>query len=140
MQQTVLDAVEALPRAPDPTRLPVGRTGQLALLHDQLQRCDQVVQAARREAVSVMRDGEVEEGERWRAVQRLRTLAWKAVREILPLIDRVPSSLQGDPGFIECRRVGHVLRRTAEAALRDNANFTVDLVAAGQGVARRTQD
>lgn len=143
MRQTLLDTTIPAPATPAPATpapsdrfhqggLPVGRTSQLALLQAQLEHCEAVVQSARRQAVGAMRDGEAEERERWAAVGRLRTLAWKAVREVLPLVDRVPPSLRGESGFHECRRAAHVLRRSAEAALRDNANFTVDLLAASQ--------
>ncbi len=111
-------------------QLPVGRRGQLRALRRQLLWCDQAVKAAQREAVRSMRDEHLSEGDRWAAVRRQRTLAHKVTREVLPLLAKVPPQLQAEPEYIECQRAAHVLRRTTESALRDNANFTVDLIAA----------
>ena len=115
---------------PDRVRVPVGRRGQLGALHAQLVWCDEAVRAAQAQAVAAMRDAALDEAARWAAVRTLRALAWKVCREIIPLVGRVPIAMQGDPAYVECQRATHVLRRSTEAALRDNANFTVDLVAA----------
>lgn len=77
-----------------------------------------------------MRDQELDEAGRWEAVRRLRAVAWKVVREVLPLVGRVPLALQAEPEFIECQRAMHVLRRTTESALKDNNDYTADLIAA----------
>ncbi|CAN5127805.1 hypothetical protein BH23ACT9_BH23ACT9_14220 [soil metagenome] len=122
----------------DALRIPVGRTGQLRALHAQLVRCEQAVHDARRQAVSAMRDPDLLDAQRWQAVQQLRALAWKVCREILPLVGRVPLPLQAEPDYTECQRIAHALRRATEAALRDNANYTVDLVAAAQAADDRT--
>lgn len=114
----------------DTHRAPVGRNGQLEALRRQLEWCDQALVVAQRETARAMRDQSLEEAERWAAVRRLRNLAWKVCREILPLVGRVPSSLQAHESFREVERVCHVLRRRTEEALRDNANWTVDLVVA----------
>jgi hypothetical protein len=122
--------------------VPVGRRGQLAALHAQLVWCEEAVRKARQQTDTAMRNGEVEEGERWAAVRRLRGLAWKVCREVLPLVGRVPASLQRDPAYVECQRAAHSLRRETEAALRDNDNHTVSLVViadeASQVLGRRT--
>lgn len=121
------DAVVELPQL---GRMPVGRRGQLRALRRQLVWCDHAVRAAQREADRAMRDPDLDDGERWRAVRRLRALAWKVCREVLPLVGRVPAGLQAEPEFVECQRAAHALRRTTESALRVNASYTIDLVAA----------
>lgn len=137
MQQMALGAVAPRPTdtdnpagLPDRLRLPVGRRGQLGALHAQLVWCDEALRAAQAQAVAAMRDPRLDEAARWEAVRTLRALAWKVCREIIPLVGRVPLAMQGDPAYVECQRATHVLRRSTDAALRDNANFTVDLVAA----------
>lgn len=122
-------SLEALPR---PGRLPVGRRGQLRALQRQLVWCDHAVRAAQRDADRVMRDPDIDDDQRWQAVGRLRGLAWKVCREVLPLVSRVPVVLQAEPEFIDCQRAAHALRRSTEQALQRNANYTVDLVAAEQ--------
>jgi hypothetical protein len=114
------------------TSVPLGRLGQLRALHRQLVMCEHSVRVAQREAMSAMTDPDLPDGGRWAAVRRLRQLSWKVTREILPLVDRVPAGMHAEPAFVECRRAAHALRRTAESALRDHANLTVDLVAAAQ--------
>lgn len=111
-------------------RMPVGRRGQLRTLRRQLVWCDHAVRAAQREAVRAMRDESLTESQRWDAVRRQRTLAWKVCREVLPLLSKVPPQLHAEPEYIDCQRAAHVLRRTTESVLRDNANFTVDLISA----------
>ena len=118
--------------AVDRERLPVGRRGQLSALHAQLVWCEEAVRAAQAQARQAMTDPRLDEGERWGAVRTLRALAWKVCREILPLVGRVPLAMQADPTYRECQRATHALRRATEDALRDNANFTVDLVAAAR--------
>jgi hypothetical protein len=113
-------------------RIPVGRRGQLRALRRQLVQCDHAVQVAQRRALAAMRDESLTEAQRWDAVRRTRTLAWKVCREVLPLLSRVPPPMQAEPEFVECQRIAHALRRRTEAVLRDNANHTIDLIAAGQ--------
>lgn len=122
--------VPAAPAPADAARLPVGRRGQLEALRRQLEWCEQAVALAQRDTARAMRDGSLPEGERWDAVRRLRTLAWKVCREILPLVGRVPPGLRSHESFRDVERAAHALRRRTEDALRDNANFTVDLVVA----------
>lgn len=108
--------------------LPLGRRAQLRVLQQQLEWCDAAVRAAQRDAARAMRDQDLTEDQRWGAVRQLRGLAWKVCREVLPLVGRVPASLRSHPHFREVERAAHDLRRTTEDALRDNANYTVDLV------------
>ncbi len=113
-----------------PARLPVSRQGQLRALRRQLAWSDHALRTVQRETAAAMRDPDLDETGRWDAVRRLRALSWKVCREVIPLVGRVPLGLQAEPEFVECQRVAHALRRRTEDALRDNANYTVDLVAA----------
>jgi hypothetical protein len=113
-----------------PTRMPVGRRGQLRALRRQLVWCDHAVRTCQREADRAMRDPDADDGQRWQAVRSLRALSWKVCREVLPLVSRVPPALQAEPEFVECQRAAHALRRTTESALRTNTGYTVDLIAA----------
>lgn len=108
--------------------LPLGRRAQLRVLQQQLEWCETAVRTAQRDAARAMRDQDLSEDARWTAVRKLRALAWKVCREVLPLVSRVPGSLRSHPHFREVERAAHELRRTTEDALRDNANYTVDLV------------
>lgn len=108
-------------------RVPLGPTGQLALLQQTLERCEVVLRAGRDRAAAAMRDGELEERERWDAVRGQRVLAHKISREILPLLARVPQGVRTGSAWADCERAGHSLRRAVEGALRDHANHAVDL-------------
>ena len=120
------------PRPPaPPSRMPVGPDGQLAALQAQLHWCDQALQRAIRDTAQAMRSEQLSDAERWGEVRALRTIAWKVVREILPLLNRIPVTLHGTAAHSDCQRVGHQLRRRAESALANNANYTVDLLNAG---------
>ena len=127
LDRTGTSSTEGVPR---PSRMPVGRRGQLRALRRQLVWCEHAVRAAQREADEAMRDADGDDAQRWQAIGKLRGLAWKVCREVLPLVSRVPVVLHAEPEFIECQRAAHSLRRTTEAALQRNANYTVDLVAA----------
>jgi hypothetical protein len=126
----VVDLAAGDPPVPRPGRMPLGRRGQLRALRRQLVWCDHAVRVAQREADRAMRDPDLDDEARWAAVRRLRTLAWKVCREVLPLVGRVPPGLQAEGGGGECHRGKHVLLPTTEAALQVNASYTVDLVAA----------
>lgn len=115
---------------PQSSTLPLGRRGQLETLRLQLEWCTHAVRVAQRQADTAMRSSELDTQQRWEAVRRLRNLAWKVCREVLPLTGRVPPALQAHPEFTEVMRATHELRRQTEDALRDNANYTVDLVSA----------
>ena len=110
------------------TTLPVGRRAQLLALRQQLEWCEQAVMAAQRDADRAMRNSDLSDDERWRAVQRLRALSWKVCREVLPLISRVPPGLRDHEAYRGVEEAGHSLRRRTEDAMRDNANYAVDLV------------
>jgi hypothetical protein len=114
---------------PMPRRLPVGRRGQLRALRQQLVWCDHTVRTAQRDLDRAMRDPDLEDDARWQAVRRLRTLAWKVCREVLPLVGRVPRALQAEPEYVECLRAVNALRRTTDAALAANAGHTATLLA-----------
>lgn len=118
-----------------PRRAPVSREGQLTLLRRQLEWCDQAVVKAMRHTEQQMRRHDAEDDDRWVAVRQLRSLVWKVTQEILPLVSRVPPSLQQHPSYRDVQRVAHQLRRTTEAALRDNANHTIDLASGSPGPA-----
>ncbi|MEE8603365.1 hypothetical protein [Euzebya tangerina] len=111
-----------------PERLPVGSDGQLSALEEQLRWCRRALQAAMQDTSNAMRSEQLSDRERWSHVRGLRTLAWKVVREVLPLTERIPTGLRGSTAHTECLRVAHALRRDAEAALATNTNFTVDLL------------
>ena len=110
------------------TTLPVGCRAQLMALRQQLEWCEQAVMAAQRDADRAMRNNDLSDDERWRAVQKLRALSWKVCREVLPLISRVPPGLRDHDAFRGVEEAGHSLRRRTEDAMRDNANYAVDLV------------
>ena len=110
------------------TTLPVGRRAQLIALQQQLEWCEQAVIRTQRDADRAMRDSDLPDAERWQAVQRLRALSWKVCREVLPLISRVPPGLRDHDAFRGVEEAGHSLRRRTEDAMRDNANYAVDLV------------
>ncbi|WP_108664706.1 hypothetical protein [Euzebya rosea] len=110
------------------TTLPVGRRAQLLALRQQLEWCEQAVMAAQRDADRAMRSSDLSDDERWRAVQKLRALSWKVCREVLPLISRVPPGLRDHEAYRGVEEAGHSLRRRTEDAMRDNANYAVDLV------------
>lgn len=112
---------------PPPAVQPVGRRGQLQALRAQLEWCTHAVAVAQRQADTTMRDADAEESARWGAVRRLRSLSWKVCREVLPMVSRVPPALREHPEFREVERAAFALRRQTEDALRDNANYTVDL-------------
>lgn len=111
-------------------RIPRAQGGQLQLLRQQLDWCTRAIELQQRNTASSMRDGELGDAARWEAVRALRALAWKVCLEVLPLVGRVPRALQSHPAFVEVQRSAHVLRRATEDALRDNDNYTADLVAA----------
>lgn len=119
-----------------PVRMPVGRAGQLQVLRRQLSVCEQAISVAQKRLADSMVDEDGDDSRRWLAVRGSRAVVHKIQRQILPLVDRVPMWLRTDPEYVECQRVAHVLRRSAEAALRDSTNYTVDLVNAQPLMAR----
>ncbi len=125
-----LASADEMDTMPTVERIPIGRRGQLRTMRRQLLWCDRAVRSAQRETDRVMRDETLTEAQRWDVVRRQRSLAWRVCQEVLPLLGRVPATLQAEPEYIECQRAAHVLRRTVEAVLRDNATHTVDLMAA----------
>lgn len=117
----------------DVLRTPVSRHGQLSLLERQLRWCEDAVRTAQQGTAATMHRLDASEEERWAAVRRLRDLVWKVSGEILPLVSRIPPGLHTHPTYTEVMRAAHQLRRTAEDALRDNADHTIAL-ASGWGV------
>ncbi len=131
---------DELDTMPTVERIPIGRRGQLRTMRRQLLWFDRAVRTAQRDADRAMRDETLTETQRWDVVRRQRALAWRVCQEVLPLLGRVPATLQAEPEFIECQRAAHVLRRTVEAVLRDNATHAIELMSASgprNGDARR---
>lgn len=136
MQHELLEDPDATEVTATALRMPVGRAGQLQVLKRQLQWCDQTIAAARARVVDAMVDEDSDDSRRWAAVRGLRAVVHKIQRDILPLPDRVPVWLRTDPEYVECHRAAHALRRSAQAALREDANYSVDLISAQPLTAR----
>lgn len=139
-QDTLPPTVRRSPR--DVHDQPVGRRGQLAALAAVLSRSASSLEDARQGARRAMVDEDLDDGRRRAAVGRLRTVAWRLRRDVLPLVDRVPAALRTDPGYTDCLRVAHALCRSVDAAMTENANDAInlaagDLVGRGSGPGRR---
>lgn len=117
----------ALERPAQP--LPLGAAGRLGLLAAQLRRGGQLLAERQAATAAAMTDEELDDAARHAALRALRATAWRLTRELLPLVHRVPPGYRTHPGYTDCLRAYHEVRRACEDARRDHANWRADLVA-----------
>lgn len=91
---------------------------QLSTLERVLEKALHELRAMTASTELAMGDADQTMGDRWAAIHRLREQCNTILTSVVSLVDKVPMSYRGHPGYRECMRLSVQLRREALAAQR----------------------
>lgn len=100
---------------------------QLRDLERTLEKALHELRATRASTELAMGDADQTTGDRWAAIYRLREQINAVLVVMVPLIDKVPMSYRGYPGYRECMRLCAQLKTEALAAQRAQHDHTQNM-------------